>query len=286
MLQTRYQQTSPVDSPRNPADCYLADPNGTSFTMDDLSLSSDAMAVPEPSSVFTVLLGAFYLLVRRLRRPVQYCLLALGLLSTHSYAAQKLHSLSATPSILYVNEPASVRITVQIAPDPTLISSSVTLQEVDSRKGRVIGTIGRMYDDGTHGDLKAGDNIFTLTYSITTSRPTTRYFRANAAYQGRLLRVPSVGDLDIPIVAPVSDADINIRTSIQSAAMQRFDDEITQHGDPLRAFNATVAWISAQPGVSRVTPFQRTWRISIEFSSGLSGNVTLGPSDDLHGTPQ
>jgi len=74
-------------------------------------------------------------------------------------AVQSITSISADPLLVQDSTPTTVTVTVAIAQDPGLIRNSVLLQQMDNQ-GKVIASK-PLYDDGTHGDLHAGDSVFT-----------------------------------------------------------------------------------------------------------------------------
>ncbi len=72
-----------------------------------------------------------------------------------------------TPKYVKLNVATTVTVTVRID-DGGVIKNSVMLQEVDSN-GKLIATLGMMRDDGIAPDLKANDNVFTITVPLTVS---------------------------------------------------------------------------------------------------------------------
>ena len=85
------------------------------------------------------------------------------------------------PDVLYTNTPQSVWITVSIAPNENLISSSVRLIEIDEENNE-IAEICNLYDDGNlnHGDEIKGDNIFSILHTFNYSTEGVKRFRISA----------------------------------------------------------------------------------------------------------
>jgi hypothetical protein len=79
-----------------------------------------------------------------------------------------------------------VTFTVTIT-DPSLITASVNLQQLDA-SGLNYSVVGTMYDDGTHGDVTAGDGTFTLQLNLTETAPYPLTYRVSAAFKGSLTR--------------------------------------------------------------------------------------------------
>jgi hypothetical protein len=112
-------------------------------------------------------------------------------------AVQSITSIAADPLSVLDSTPTTVTVTVQIAQDPGLIRNSVLLQQFNDQ-GKVIGSQA-LYDDGTHGDLHAGDNIFTTQLVLNENAPKILVFRASAAYLKQVKRVSSP-TLAIPVL--------------------------------------------------------------------------------------
>jgi hypothetical protein len=91
---------------------------------------------------------------------------------------------AASPAIIPSASPATVIFTAS-APDPSVIPASINLQRAAA--DNTFSTVGRMYDDGTHGDLQAGDGIYSLSLSLNEPAGTVT-FRVSAAVRGSLGR--------------------------------------------------------------------------------------------------
>lgn len=96
---------------------------------------------------------------------------------------------SVFPSAIAVSVPTDVRISVRI-PDPRVIPTSVTLQRLDDT-GVVVAVVGALNDNGTLGDVIAGDQIFSLQKTFSESTVGQVRLRISAALRGVLQRVTS-----------------------------------------------------------------------------------------------
>src|SRR5437870_1192197 len=69
----------------------------------------------------------------------------------------------AQPSTIVVNQATLLTVTSRIttSPDNPVVPASVKLERVDAT-GAIVANLGTMYDNGTHGDVVAGDGIFTV----------------------------------------------------------------------------------------------------------------------------
>jgi hypothetical protein len=179
------------------------DGSGPSFTMDDLTITT----TPEPPPGILLLLGlalttAVYWdrkrrasFVRKspkiLARFARLCLIgAVGVLC-RAQTPGIITSVVPSPSLVTVGigpvMPATVTVVANVALNSKLIPTSVDLTQVKAT-GALVQVRGPMYDDGTHGDAVAGDNLFTTQISVPRISPTTLYYRATAAYTGSILR--------------------------------------------------------------------------------------------------
>lgn len=96
---------------------------------------------------------------------------------------------SASPSSITVNIQSTIVFTAQIT-DPTVLPDGVNLLKTDA-SGRTLLTVGRMYDDGSNGDVVAGDNVFSRSVAIIETAAGSVYYRVSAAFKGVLLRTLS-----------------------------------------------------------------------------------------------
>jgi hypothetical protein len=91
-------------------------------------------------------------------------------------------TLGASPPNVVFNTPTTVVFTIQID-TPTLNPTTVDLQHVNEA-GELISTVGRMYDNGHHGDSKAGDRIFAMALTLNEPSIGRQYYRVTAAFRG------------------------------------------------------------------------------------------------------
>ena len=113
--------------------------------------------------------------------------------STHLRAqppapARFIYYISTNPTALNSGQTTSVTVAAQVSADSALIRDGVILNEYDAA-GNAIRSLGRMYDDGTHGDAIANDNVFTTIITLTESVPVM--LEVSIAYRGSLRRLTS-----------------------------------------------------------------------------------------------
>jgi hypothetical protein len=113
--------------------------------------------------------------------------------------SQGITAFTATPADAFVNMPTTITFRATIPSHPNLITTSANLQ-------RLVGTtwtnLGTMYNDGTHGDTSAGDNIYTAQAPVNESQLGTISFRASVAYRGQLQRSFS-NVINVSVVPPL-----------------------------------------------------------------------------------
>lgn len=113
--------------------------------------------------------------------------------SRNGQATQAFDGVESAPSEITVAVSTSVVFTAQIAANPLLMTESVYLYQCDSN-GNPTQTLGRLYDDQTHGDSLSGDNIFSSQVTLYNENIGDTYFKVTAAYRGSQARVQSGGE--------------------------------------------------------------------------------------------
>jgi hypothetical protein len=74
-----------------------------------------------------------------------------------------------TPGAGSGGRPDASDVTAQVDVDSTLLPTTVTLARYDTQTQQHT-PLGRMYDDGTHGDALKGDNVFTVVLASPNLR--------------------------------------------------------------------------------------------------------------------
>jgi hypothetical protein len=258
-----------------------ADPAGTSFTMDDLSFTTETTPVPEPAAFRLLCCGlALGLFVRRGKRLLMSVLpyLCAMFIVAHLHGQQTLEDMTCSPSAIYLNEPTVVTFTVRIPQDPRLISSSPMLIEVDKDGGQAVNSLGSMYDDGSNGDAVAGDNVFSRRVSVTAASTRTRFFRVTVAYRGLIKRVSPAFDRPLYVARRIGDADfqsIVASGGILDLARAHYQVSLNNTGSIYVAQLQTIAWLKQRPQVADA--IATTNGIVIRFISG--GTALLDTSE-------
>jgi cell wall-associated NlpC family hydrolase len=125
------------------------------------------------------------------RVVISAALLGTLLLTSLNATAQSIDALAVTPSVVAVNARTTVTFTVSIG-DVTLVRESVHLVNA-SGSGRPPSVVGRMFDDGSHGDAVGGDGVFTAQTVVNEKQAVERAFAVAATFRrgtGRVLSSP------------------------------------------------------------------------------------------------
>ncbi|MEM2951182.1 MAG: S8 family serine peptidase [Nitrososphaeria archaeon] len=93
-----------------------------------------------------------------------------------------LNPLSSYPDAISISKPTDVLFTTLLL-GTDLEPTEIVLEEVDSL-GNPIGTLGRLVDDGTNGDLTSNDKVYSGTFNINSNTEGELYYRAKANFPG------------------------------------------------------------------------------------------------------
>jgi len=183
---------------------------------------------------------------------------------------------TANPDGIFINEPTLVTVTVQLGADPELILTEVYLLRVDEQ-GNVIANLGRLYDDGTHGDELPGDGIFTTQYEFVENNTGEIRLKVSANYSAP----PTIGYSEvfaIDVVEPISEEDYLAAINMPATVEQQYNELVNQYGEE-EARNKTVEWLKQQPNIATVGISENGYGIWWVFDSGILGGLMLTPGD-------
>jgi hypothetical protein len=94
---------------------------------------------------------------------------------------QRVFNAKVTPDTFFINESSSAIISAEIA-SGNLYLSSVVAYETDAG-GNLLTELGPMYDDGSHGDARAADTVFTMQLDANKTEDNPMYVRVLATYE-------------------------------------------------------------------------------------------------------
>jgi hypothetical protein len=217
----------------------------------------------------------------RTRFPSTLVILGFLIIFSHSAFADQTVIGRSQPYAIIANTPTTVTFTAQVGLDPNLIPSSVNLIQCDE-SGKLIANLGRLYDDGTHGDDVTGDNIFTNQLTFNEPTPTTLYFRVSVAYKGTLKRVLSnLFGVDAVVMPTQAEKDSLLLLSTQ--ATNNFETWSQQYG-VAQARSMLLNFFQIQPNVQKAEMSEDGYTIGITLTNGLEGLFSTG-EEGYKGSP-
>ena len=104
-----------------------------------------------------------------------------------AWATPTINSPGVTPSSIPVGISTTVTFTASIT-DPSITTTGINLQQLGAN-GSTFTNVGTLYDDETHGDAVAGDQIFSLQLRLNEPSPFPVTFRISAPVKGSLTRI-------------------------------------------------------------------------------------------------
>lgn len=201
---------------------------------------------------------------------------ALSISPATLHAAPTIGATAAQPSSVSVNTPVSVTVTAAIA-DSSLLPQSVNLLKVDAA-GRVLANLGVMVDNGTNGDLTAGDKTFSRAIAINESTLGSVRFQVSAAFRGvmrRALSPPIVVEITarrfLPVVSTAETA------ASASATIPIEGGEVSAIGSDGVVYSLQVPFGALiAPTAITITPLTNV--TSLPVSGPIVGAVRLAPA--------
>jgi hypothetical protein len=110
--------------------------------------------------------------------------------SLRAAETQTVDFLGVVPGAVNAGQATTVTASARVGVTATLLPAGVTLVRVDAQ-GKPVSVLGRMYDDGTHGDVLRGDGVFTTQITMNEAQVQTVNFKVSVANKGVLKRTLS-----------------------------------------------------------------------------------------------
>lgn len=181
-------------------------------------------------------------------------------------------ALEAMPDVYLAADPQLVTMSIQIAPDPALLSDNVRLYQ-QTAKGELGTNFGRLYDDGTHGDRVAGDNTFTTQIAVPSDLPAEFKFIVLVPYRDQAAPTLSAPVSVTVLQRPDPAAVASIAATIHSAS-DMIPSLVAKYGtDTARAM--IVKMLQGKPNVAAAGISQDGETIWIRFTNGLPGALLI-----------
>jgi hypothetical protein len=99
-----------------------------------------------------------------------------------AFADKGVFNALVAPNEMFINIPTSVTISAEIGAEDLYLGSVMAYQT--TKDGSPITRMGQMYDDGSNGDQRPADTIFTMQFDVNEPTVKHLYFRVTAAYRG------------------------------------------------------------------------------------------------------
>jgi len=172
-----------------------------------------------------------------------------------------------SPDEFFTNEPSTTTISAEIL-SGNLLLSSVIAYRTDAN-GNLLYELGQMYDDGTHGDLREADTIFTAQFDVNEPAAQTIFVRVSATYLGEQNSYLS-SVMQITIYDPLPEGASAEVAAILSRLEQNFFDYIESMDVP-SAFQRVLDDALSDPAIAHAELSGNT--MSITFTNGIRGVV-------------
>jgi PKD repeat protein len=207
-----------------------------------------------------------------------------------------IQSMRADPSRIFVSYQTVVTITAKINPVYESMPSNVILQRLGAKneisgadeeedehihndqgpdkENHGITDLGLMYDDQTHGDVLAGDGIYTTQVSFNEPNQGKITLRISATFN-EIQRPVYSRILTIDAMIPPSQRAMHQILATNEAAAGKFKDWSTVYGID-RARRMTIDLLRSTPGVRQVELSPDGYTINILYDSGLEASISTG----------
>jgi hypothetical protein len=200
--------------------------------------------------------------------------------SNSVWSAPEIDYPQASPDVIFTGTNSQILVTAVVKPDPNLIPNSVTVIRLDTTTNTLLG---RLYDDGTHGDELAGDNTYSTVLPLrgnATSGQIT--FAVTAAYQSDLKRVWSQ-TFGVVVVKQPSNRELEQINQTQHKGAQDFLAKRRALGDEA-ARTSVLADLRKQPNVREAGIASDGHTIWIRYANGLEAMILTGPPNSRGGS--
>lgn len=166
---------------------------------------------------------------------------------TSSALGQGISDFRFTPSEALINRSTTIFITAKINDAANSLKKDSVLLYETTASGQILALVGRMYDDGTNGDLKAQDGVYTTQITVNENSPITRFYKVSAAYSGLRNRVLS-DQVTMQVLPPLPDSVILASAQLIRDVQSHFDLNVSTIGLQ-QARQAAIAELHTNPNV-------------------------------------
>jgi hypothetical protein len=175
-------------------------------------------------------------LIRRVLSGIVWLNLAIAV----AYALPTIGPASITPSTIPLGTPFTLTVTCVIT-DASVITSSVNVLRTDPQGNVTI--VGQLHDDGTNGDLVAGDRTFTGQIRLTENQAESLAFQVSAAVPGTLDRIKSNAvSVNVRLLLPEEIASLTLQQLLSPLGIAVDSHAFSQSGAVAQAVR--LSWAS------------------------------------------
>ncbi|HEY6802079.1 MAG TPA: choice-of-anchor X domain-containing protein [Pyrinomonadaceae bacterium] len=205
--------------------------------------------------------------------------LLLFLLCGSVWSAPEISYSQAVPDVIFTGSSNQILITALVKPDSNLIPNSITVIRIDEASNTLMN---HLYDDGSHGDELAGDNIYTSQLALKGPANSIEIkFAVTAAYKGSLRRIWSDA-FSIRVIKQPSNRELEQLIQTQHNGAQDFLAKQRMLGDKA-ARTSVVTNLRQQSNVSDAGISSDGQTIWIRYKNGLEANILTGPPNTKGG---
>lgn len=194
----------------------------------------------------------------------------LCLISVKAFADKGVFQAKITPDETFTDTASTMTISAEIGAENLYISSVKAYQT--TADGKPIKELGLMYDDGTHGDEREADTIFTTQFTVNEPAKTKLYVRVTAAYRGDRNRYLSPV-MEINIYEPIPAGESEEVTRKIKTLEQNWYSYIATMDLPTAA-QRILQDALADPAIARAG-LSNNVTLWIEFKNGMRGIVQI-----------
>jgi len=209
---------------------------------------------------------------------VSFVLLILTTFAT-AKADNSIVPLQIVPDVIFLNAPAQVLVTAAISSDLPLIENSVVLVRLEDNGRRFV--VGKLYDDGTHGDEHASDGVFAARVSFSERKLGDIRLIVSAAYRGGLRRLTSSA-MTLTVTRRPSSEELRQTMETEQTAGRRFATMRQKVGDDA-ARVAVTSELRSRPNVAASGVSSDGHTIWIRYTNGLEADILAGPPGTMGG---
>lgn len=208
-------------------------------------------------------------MLKNIGRPFLVLLVSIFLFCAPALADKGVFNANVIPNETFIDTPTPVKITAEVGSENLYISS--VMAYLTDENSRPITCLGKMYDDGTHGDETEADTVFTLEVEVNQPAESKLYYVVSAAYYRERNRYMSPV-MEFNILEPIPDEVIEALKSEMEVIEDTFAAKLSSN-DVEIALQETLEEVKDNPDIS--SAFINKNNISIIYKDKVRALITL-----------